>query len=313
MDRRLRSLIVLAALPLLAGCWSASQVQPAGGAANFPDPGLLQANGRYYRYATNANGKWVPVHSSTSLTGPWTIHADAFPNPPSWVLGHVWGPEVHRVGDYYYLYYSATIAWDGSPFGEHAIGVARSSSPTGPFTPVGPQPLYRDPLRRGAIDPDTVFFGTQQYLIWSTDWGPGGRASGITRYIRGGTMASPTSTPTNGATLLASGGAAWEHGTVEAPSLIGGGDGNWHLFYSGGNFESSYGIGHAICGTHPLSACTRTKTDGPWAGSGWNGTVNPGGADLIPVYWGVYAGMFHSGTPASGRQPWSGYLSWVEN
>ncbi|HEV7731871.1 MAG TPA: family 43 glycosylhydrolase, partial [Candidatus Binatia bacterium] len=249
MAGRLRRSLPLIALPLLlAGCWSADNVQPSGGAADFPDPGLLLApNGRYYRYATQANGKHVPVHSSTSLTGPWTIHPDAFPNPPSWALNNFWGPEVQYIGGYYYLYYAATIAWDGSPFGEHAIGVARSSSPTGPFTAVGPQPLYRDHVHRGAIDPDVVFVGSQQYIIWSTDWGPLGRAGGITRYIEGATMSGPAAAPLNGHGLLASGGAAWERGTVEGPALVAGGDGNWHLFYSGGNYESSYGIGHAIC------------------------------------------------------------------
>ncbi|HEV7730830.1 MAG TPA: hypothetical protein VGR62_01650, partial [Candidatus Binatia bacterium] len=74
-----------------------------------------------------------------------------------------------------------------------------------------------------------------------------------------------------------------------------------------------YGIGHAICGATPLTQCTRTKTDGPWAGTGFHGTVNPGGLDLVLIYYGpLYAGLFHSGFPSSGRQPWTGYLSWVQ-
>jgi hypothetical protein len=309
ISRRYVGLVMVMVSALAVGCWRADGVRPAGGASDFADPGLLFANGRYYRYATNGGGRNVPVQSAPYPTGPWTTPVEAFPHPPSWVKapGHFWGPDVQRIGNAYYLYYSAKIA-DGGKFGEHAIGVARSSSPTGPFQAIGPQPLYRDPSRRGVIDPEVVFDGTRQYLAWSTDWGPNGRGSGVLRTIRTGRMSTPTSTPTSVRTVLQAG-AAWELGTVEGPAFVRGGDGNWHLFYSGGDFDRAYGIGYALCGKTPATTCKRLS-DEPVARSGWKGTFNPGGLDFIPGY-GFYIGMFHSG-PLGARRPWTGVLHWVE-
>ncbi|MCA9774566.1 MAG: family 43 glycosylhydrolase [Myxococcales bacterium] len=309
----LRLLIVcVAALGLLGGCYFSpsvpTRIQPG---QNFPDPGILATTGGYYRYSTNAYGMNVPMSHATSPTGAWSWPVDAFPNPPSWVLGHIWGPDVVKIDNYYYLYYSAAIAWDGSAFGEHAIGVARSTSPAGPFTAVGPQPLYRDPQHRGVIDPEVVGgLAGERYLLWSVDWGPGGFGSSVNRSIQSQRLASPTSRTGSIGTLLTANRNTWENGVVEAPTMVSAG-GNFYLFYSGGLFSQNYATGYAYCGGSPLNACLRYPNDDtPVVFTGWNGLTNPGGVDMVPFYYGVWLAIGHVQVGAN-REPYVSYVTWT--
>ncbi|MCC7077964.1 MAG: family 43 glycosylhydrolase [Acidimicrobiia bacterium] len=306
----LAAVAVISAL-LLSSCWTTyATPYVLRSDVNFADPGGLVAEGRYWMFATNWAFWRIPVLSSSSPTSGWTgTPTEALPSPPAKALGHFWGPEVQYMDGWYYMYYGATVAWDGSPYGEHAIFVARSSRAAGPYTPVGPQPLYRDPWRRGVIDPDVVQAADgSRYLLWSVDWGPGGRGSSVTRAIQGCRLNNPTSVSGTCGTLITANRSNWERGTVEAPALLQGPDG-YSLVYSGGNFEGPYATGVASCGSNPLGPCTKWNTANPYIGTGWNGTVNPGGADFVPYYWGVYAAFFHANR-GSVRAPHVQFVVW---
>lgn len=317
-SRRRSVALVAAACVWLSACWSLSTPTPILQGTNMADPGVIYGNGAYHVFATNWGYFRIPHYSATSITsGSWSALSEALPTVPAWALGNYWGPEVVKKGSTYYLFYAATIAWDGSPFGEHAIGVAQSPNPGGPFKPIGSVPVYRDPSHNGVIDPDVVYdYNGNYYLLWSVDWGRGGRYSSVTRKIQGCRLnSSMTACATGVTTLLNADRNTWEAGTVEAPSLVLGGDGKYNLFYSGGNFEGAdgknYGEGYAICGTTPLSACAKQGTS-PWVGEGWNGLHNPGGADLIPFYYGIYAAVGHTDMGGGRREPRVVYVSWTE-
>jgi hypothetical protein len=310
---KMRALAAVVLSVLVTGCWEPQAVQRTS-TLNFPDAGLLADGGRLYRYATES-AYWpgvfmnVPMEETsagTPFTG-WSGLHDAMPERPPWSLGYTWGPEVVRGGGNsgYFLYYAATEAWDGSPFGRHAIGVAWSGDPRGPFIHyLGCCKLVSD--WRGAIDPEVVFSGGRQYLLWSIDWGPQGRGSSVHRHIVAAPMIDPLRVDFSGArVILAANRDDWEHGTVEAPSMIWGGDGRWHLFYSGGNFESDYAVGWATCGATPTDPCT--KQGRVWA-TGSAGMVNPGGTDFIPWYYNLYLGIAHGHGADGTRNPWMGYL-----
>lgn len=272
---------------------------------NFPDPGLLFADGDVYRFSTNGGAGHVPTTSAAAVDGPWTALSDAFPSPPAWALRHFWAPEVHEIDGTYYLYYAATIADDGSAFGEHAIGVAMSDSPGGPFTALGDAPLHRDPAGRGVIDPDVVDVGDRRYLVWSTDWGPDGRSSGVVRTIQARELVTPQTLGGPAIELLTARAGGWEQGTVEAPSLNVGPDERLHLLYSGGNFESAYATGYAICPAD-LGPCVRTS-DAPWLSGS---PANPGGLDVAIDAGGAWLGLHHGG-PVSLREPYVVPLTWT--
>lgn len=309
---------VLTGLLLLGGCWNYSSAPTtilAG--TNMADPGVLYGGGKYHVFSTQWGFFRIPHASATYVYGPYGPVTDALRSAPPWALGNFWAPEAVQEGSYYYLFYSATVAWDGSPFGEHAIGVARSTSPGGPYDPIGSGPVYRNPNHYGAIDPEVVRdYQGNLNLLWSVDWGPSGRYGSVTRKIQGCRLRSDMLGCATGVTqLLSADRNTWEAGTVEAPAMVSGGDGKFHLFYSGGNFEGAdghhYGEGYATCGSTPLSACTRVGS-GPWIANGWNGLQNPGGADFILVGFGIYAAVGHTDMGGGRREPRVVYVSWTD-
>ena len=97
------------------------------------DPQVIQHDGKYYMYATNANENgdcsYLQVWSSVNLTN-WTNEGICYqPKKDHWAIDGLWAPEVLEKDGTFYLYYSG---WH-LRYGIHEIGVAKSSSPTGPF------------------------------------------------------------------------------------------------------------------------------------------------------------------------------------
>ena len=158
---------------------------PTGGQVeSCPDPSIVHTPAAappvtWYAYCTgdpfndndkdssgNYNFHKIPIVSSTDLVH-WTYQGDAFTSnnpPPAYAApdSGFFAPDIHYFNNLYYLYYAVTkttFAGGGS-----AIGLATSSSPTGPFIadpkPVvepTPNPLCCDATsRRDTIDPAVV-------------------------------------------------------------------------------------------------------------------------------------------------------------
>lgn len=134
-----------------------------------PDPSVIKADdGFYYAYTTQS--PWptlenVPVLRSKDLVH-WKHVGDALPELPKWVTTDVWAPHVIRIGDTYNLYISAR-QYGSAGF---AIGVATSSSPTGPFEG-RPQPLLRGP-RFTTIDPFVMTTKGDNLIYWGSNSAP---------------------------------------------------------------------------------------------------------------------------------------------
>jgi beta-xylosidase len=135
----------------------------------YADPNIAYFNGRYYIYpTTDGFAGWSSskfnAFSSTDLVN-WTDHGTILDLGPgiSWADNRAWAPAIiHRNGTYYY-YFSA----------DANIGVATSTSPTGPFKDALGRPLVKAGQFSGqAIDP-AVFTDTdgQVYLYWGQGTG----------------------------------------------------------------------------------------------------------------------------------------------
>jgi hypothetical protein len=117
--------------------------------AGYGDPAVLKTDDGYVLIATSNDAPDAfPMLRSDDLAE-WTLEGFAFPagHNPEWTLagtegGDFWAPEIARVGDEYWLTYTARSR-------DHSlsIGLARSKNPTGPWTDLG-QPL----LTGGTID-----------------------------------------------------------------------------------------------------------------------------------------------------------------
>nr|WP_254764523.1 family 43 glycosylhydrolase [Natrinema marinum] len=141
---------------------------------HFPDPTIHRApDGTYYAYGTNMNRDdgsndseelLIPVLSSTNLVD-WTYEGEAFDSRPGWTYGSIWAPDIHYYDGEWKLFYSLSPRpWESGEFG---IGLATSSSPTGPFTDHG-QIIGDNETGGGTIDAYFAEHDGTSYLFWGS-------------------------------------------------------------------------------------------------------------------------------------------------
>jgi beta-xylosidase len=99
------------------------------------DPFILADSGVYYLFATGPAGdrRFLPVHRSTDLVH-WQFIRGAVAQGPegSWNRKNFWAPEVIKINDLYYLYYTAST--DGTPENTgNRVGLAVAGTPEGPY------------------------------------------------------------------------------------------------------------------------------------------------------------------------------------
>jgi arabinan endo-1,5-alpha-L-arabinosidase len=112
----------------------------------------------------------VPQYRSTDLVH-WIYAGDAFPTKPSWLKSDagVWAPDVVYRNGQYRMYYTAS----DTKAGGSAIGLATSSSPTGPWTdtgtPVVPPGVNPDNGQgRWEFDPEVISAKGHDYLYFGS-------------------------------------------------------------------------------------------------------------------------------------------------
>ena len=135
--------------------------------AGYGDPAVLKTDEGYYLVATSNDAPDAfPILHSADLES-WEPRGFVFPEggTPSWAaagrfVGDFWAPEMARVGDEYWLAFTAR---DKS--GALAIGLAKSMSPTGPWRDIG------RPLLSGGVIDSHIFIdeGGAPYLFWKED------------------------------------------------------------------------------------------------------------------------------------------------
>lgn len=111
------------------------------------DPYVLydQTEGHYYMYGTGGGAKdGFSAYSSKDLVN-WEYEDQVYHGntEDSWGIGAFWAPEVYKVKDKFYMFYSAQ--WKENPTEElenFRIGVAVAEKPTGPFTDISNRPLF---------------------------------------------------------------------------------------------------------------------------------------------------------------------------
>lgn len=112
----------------------------------FGDPYILDNDdGTYYMYGTGGGAKdGFATYSSTDLVN-WKDEGQVYHGntETSWNLKSFWAPEVYKIDNKYYLFYSADK--QDNPTNEletFSIGVAVSDSPKGPFKDLKNEPLF---------------------------------------------------------------------------------------------------------------------------------------------------------------------------
>ncbi|KAG9398475.1 hypothetical protein AC1031_012490 [Aphanomyces cochlioides] len=166
--------VAAAALGLLSSIVSPVEAYPqprgcSGVCGNAHDPAIIRrADGTYFRFSTN--GK-IAIHTAPSISGPWTYKGAAIPAGSSINLpgrDGLWAPDVTKIGDTYYLYYSV------STFGNKnsAIGVATSKTmDVGSWKDLGSTGITSSSSTPyNAIDPNLIVDGNNYYLTFGSFW-----------------------------------------------------------------------------------------------------------------------------------------------
>lgn len=142
------------------------------------DPFVIKGDdGYYYQYCTQTEvhltddslGKTFvrgPVFRSNNLVD-WRYVSNVFENyEPTWGTegAGVWAPTVCKVGDYYNFYYSLSTGGDKNP----GIGVARSTTPYGPFEHYGKLFNSEEIGVTNSIDPYVFWDDGILYIAWGS-------------------------------------------------------------------------------------------------------------------------------------------------
>ncbi len=261
---------VLTKLAALAGLLCIGAAQPAEPSFvpvhrdNFPDPFVIEHNGEFIAYATNA-GVNLPMLTSRDLVN-WTPvidpakpgadkRRDGLPQLGAWAKeGFTWAPEVFRIGGRWMLYYTAS----SRQLDMQCLGVAVAEDPKGPFRDPLAQPLLCQTAHGGTIDANVLRdTDGKHYIYYKND---GNRIRAATA-IWGQQLAGDGLSVIGQPVQLINDRARWKDKVVEAPTMVRG-PGGYQMFYSAGFFGwnpeerglSPYSMGYANC-TGPLGPC----------------------------------------------------------
>lgn len=245
------------------------------------DPGVLQWGNRYYMVST-AGVPAFAISVSDDLVNWQPTGRSVFDGTHPWGKDRFWAPELHRVGNGFAVYYSAS---DSS--GMLAVGVATAANIEGPYTDLG-RPLVRESY--GVIDAN--FFRDddgRQYVYWKED-------GGNTRIF--GQEVDQAGTGLIGSRqVVLQKGLSWEGAKGIEATWVMKKNGQYYMFYSGELYSSdAYAIGVARSGS-PLAGFSKKgdpilRSSNRWKGPGHNSTVQVGASDYMVYHaWDKTAGV----------------------
>ncbi|RDW84261.1 arabinan endo-1,5-alpha-L-arabinosidase-2 [Coleophoma cylindrospora] len=165
----------LSLLPLVFGTLAQAYSNPGScsGTCWTHDPSVIQrtSDNAYFRFST---GSGIEVTKATSLSGPWTSLGYALPKGSEIsVSGNsgsdLWAPDVHKIGDQYYMYYAI------SSFGSQVSSIGLATSKTmeaGSWTDQGAIGVSSSAGKSyNAIDPNLIQVGSTYLMNFGSFWG----------------------------------------------------------------------------------------------------------------------------------------------
>lgn len=261
-----------------------------------PDPWIVQEGGIFYYMATLGDRLAIRATRDLAHLADAREHVVWRPMPGTANGRSIWAPELHRVGDSWFIYYTAAHS-DHDDDAHRGIFVLEN---------VGPDPLAGTWIDRGRVNTQhsgidgTVFAANGQlYFVYSPYVGPDSVLA-IARMENPWTLADEES-------IIARPDQRWERQggrqILEGPAFLQGPRGDLFLSFSGSAcWSDDYAVGllSAPAGSDPLSPSSWTKTlqpvlakapaAGVWA-PGHNGFFSAGGRDWIVYHANEAAGM----------------------
>lgn len=277
-------------------------VNPVGEGA---DPWVVRDGGHYYLVESRDNGIWV--YRSDTLTKPKKSGVRVWSAPPTgWNRSDIWAPELHHIGDRWYIYYAAGQPGPNTPdgaFTDQRSGVLESigNDPQGNYVDKGM--LYTgddvdaDTGEVWAIDLDVTTIGGQMYAVWS-GWLQNAPTHKTPQHLYIARMSNPWTISSN-RVRISSPDQPWEDGPQldlqEGPTFLKNGAHTFIVYSARESFLPDYRLGWLrLVGEDPMLPSSWQKSPGPVF------TGLPSG--------GVY-GVGHASftTSPDGSEPWIVY------
>lgn len=161
--------------------WGLGYSAPGQTADFFPDmadPIIIYDEGYYYAFGTRG-GNCYQCFRSEDLTT-WERLADAFtPQSGAWGTRGLYAPDIQKIGDKWYLYYTATQSYSDEP-GRCQLGVAIADNVYGPYvqyTGVNANgenitlgtPAFTGMEKHQVLDANVLQDGDKLYMYFSYD------------------------------------------------------------------------------------------------------------------------------------------------
>ncbi|HEX2080728.1 MAG TPA: glycoside hydrolase family 43 protein [Longimicrobium sp.] len=259
-------------------CTFANPVAPGA------DPWVVREGGQYY--LIQSLGRSINVSRSATLTGVAGGGQQVWAAPDTgWNSTNVWAPELHRVGNRWYIYYAAGRA--GPPFIHQRSGVLESvgDDPMGPYVDRGM--LYTGDDQAGgaparwAIDFTIGRINGQLYGVWS-GWQTDAATDRTPQHLYVAPMSNPYTVSGN-RVRISSPVEPWEDGTEldlqEGPALLQRNGQTFIIYSTRESWLPDYRLGQLrLTGADPLQPSSWTKS-GPVFASG-EGVVGVGHASF---------------------------------
>jgi GH43 family beta-xylosidase len=247
------------------------------------DPWVWRESGSYYMVQSRDNG--IYVSKAATLTGVAVEGGTRVWSAPAagWNRTNVWAPELHHIGERWYIYYAAGES--GPPFIHQRAGVLESvgSDPQGAYVDRGM--LYTgDDLAGGgasrwAIDLTTAVVNGQRIAVWS-GWERDATTDRTPQHLYAAPMSNPYTVSGN-RVRISSPLEPWERGTEldlqEGPEILQRNGQTFIIYSTRESWLPDYRLGQLrLTGSDPLQAAGWTKS-GPVFASG-EGVVGVGHA-----------------------------------
>jgi GH43 family beta-xylosidase len=240
------------------------------------DPWVTRSGTSYYSVESRDGGIWV---YRTDTLPSLKKNAARVWTPPGtgWNRVDVWAPELHHIGNRWYIYYAAGQPGPSGPdaaFTDQRSGVLESTSddPQGSWIDRGM--LYTgDDVAGGtnpvwAIDLNVHEINGQLYAVWS-GWLQNATTHVTPQHLYIARMSSPTAIATN-RVRISSPTEAWERGTQldlqEGPEFLQHGSDTFIIYSTRESFLPDYRLGAlrlASPTADPLDPASWTKSSGP--------------------------------------------------
>ncbi len=226
------------------------------------DPFVLPTSTLDYMYSSGIVdvGQMHLPERTFNVMGKFLSLRDAVPTLPAWVEPNtaLWSPDVRKVGKTYVMWFSGLDQDYMLAPGVLAqcIGVATSTSPTGPFTSHSPAPIICQTSGHGDIDPRTLVAPNgQEWLYWKNDGNAVVMGRAVSTHIYAQRLAPDGQTLLGASSVLLTNDLPWEVDLIEAPDMVHVANRYLLFFSDDATWDDASGIGLALC-KGPGGPCT---------------------------------------------------------